>query len=365
MFEEEAKQIIEYVHKIYCFGSTNKGAAKQAAAKFQLILKAITIILLNKYPKVKKILFEDQKFSQKDIDDLYGMCEERFWTRSKVAAFKPGDTIVFLPLEQITQPDSKMLQMVKEVYPPDKFNWNEESVDGLIAILADYLSQWDKIKDKFSKPAAKIYKLFNSPQYIDEKKVTDSFYNPGIQPVTKEDRNLFLKQMLKEVRESIMYGVGECGLMADLAFINAAYSDLTCNITYIRFINKDNAEVEECNAIVLGDWPKPGCLIVSPWQGNGEYYTWNGSIHKTPQITRLNNYNYVKVIFKMLANSEEIADFRQMIKEKGYSSWLEDPKRLEKLAEIRDQHDALKTSLLALEYLPVAQTNVSDNQLKI
>jgi len=383
MFEEIAQKILDKVYSAYSCGSLNKGDAKTGIKLFHALWKKISVMLTNISNADKKKLL---KYDNKRFNILVSKALERRWTISGDANFKLGDTVMYLPLDLMTDKNSKLLGMIKEIFPNQLNSWNEKSADSLSAFFADYYRQWVGI-EKLHKKAngeineAFISKLRTSPKFVAEAKFRNEFYIPAVEPVNVQDRQLFLKQTLKDVKEGIMFGVGQCGLMADLALLEAIYLDAPCKITYIRFVNDKNANVEESNAIVLGDWPNPGCLIVNPWHGaRGKFYTWQGSIESTPEVKQLNNFNAVKVLFTVAAPvaqatellnnqnaSSQLTEERMVMKkdiiERGYATWSELPKRAENLALIKKYVDDFKESLITYGFIPPSETKKANLQL--
>src|SRR5262249_27970614 len=92
----------------------------------------------------------------------------------------------------------------------------------------------------------------------------EEFYHSGVEPKDQEARLLFIKVMIHCVKTiSLIYGYGNCAPLADIVFLEAIYRNL--KPTYVRFINNLNKFIEELNVVVIaGEWPNPGCLIVSP-----------------------------------------------------------------------------------------------------
>lgn len=122
------------------------------------------------------------------------------------------------------------------------------------------------------------------------------------------------------------FASGGCLPMTHIAFIDALNKELSCGINYVRFNNKSNPQVEEINALVLGDWPKPGCLIVSPWEGDfGIAYTWNGSCKGTPSLNK-NNLDQARSLFSISREDkfQEKKFAKTLLNTMNYTNWLKD-----------------------------------------
>ena len=69
----------------------------------------------------------------------------------------------------------------------------------------------------------------------------NKYYYPGIQPTSKEHRDLFIQETINSVATfSLLYGYGNCQPMADIAFLEAIFRDTPHDITYDNFLQKEN-----------------------------------------------------------------------------------------------------------------------------
>ena len=125
------------------------------------------------------------------------------------------------------------------------------------------------------------------------------------EPQDPKDRQKALEYILYDVIYGAFYfGVGNCQIMAEVAFLLAIQSIQNTPIRYIQFLQTER-NVEELNAIVIGDWPKTGCRILAPWEST-EPFLWNGSFENTPQ---LQNYNTDKTFFSIKTEKERNSYF--------------------------------------------------------
>lgn len=134
---------------------------------------------------------------------------------------------------------------------------------------------------------------------------------------------------------SFRYAFGNCSHLSDIVFLEACKRDLACGIHYINFFNQDDLTIENTCTVVLGDWPKPGCLIISAWESEkGRTYTWNGSYENTPQIG-LNKHNTHTTLFSISSTDpfKEKSFLKHFLIQHHYDNWLNQPRR----SEIKDR----------------------------
>ncbi|MBA2368094.1 MAG: hypothetical protein H0V82_03615 [Candidatus Protochlamydia sp.] len=177
----------------------------------------------------------------------------------------------------------------------------------------------------------------------------------------KEPNNRIVRQHFLEgliigtkISSAFAAGYANCEGMADIAFLEAASRDFSCGIHYVRFSNKENPSVEEINTVVLGDWPKPGCLVLSPWENDfGTFYTWNGKCNNTCHLAN-ENYNSAYSFFSIAKgdkNKEKVL-IKNLLKKLDWINWLNNDRfRQDNIFKIRN--DCFKqihqTSLLNSE----------------
>ncbi|MBA3603940.1 MAG: hypothetical protein H0W50_09960 [Parachlamydiaceae bacterium] len=127
-----------------------------------------------------------------------------------------------------------------------------------------------------------------------------TYFDSKISPTTFNDRRDFSEGMINITKiSSYSFAFGNCEPMTDVAFLEAINKDFSCGIHYIRFDNKFMPKIEEINALVLGDWPKKGCLIVSTWEEEmGKVYTWQGSLKETLELHQ-RNFNNARSLFSI------------------------------------------------------------------
>lgn len=169
-------------------------------------------------------------------------------------------------------------------------------------------------------------------------KLYQSFVTAVEEPTEPELRKVYLLGMATMTKVfSYSYGYGNCEPMADIAFFEAVMQNFSCGIYYIRFDNAYNANIEEINTIVLGNWPEAGCTVLSPWEeAQGKHYTWKGSCENTEGVSIL--HNRARIIFSISKDDpyQEKAFIQNFLKKAGYENWLIDSRRAAILTRIRD-----------------------------
>lgn len=155
------------------------------------------------------------------------------------------------------------------------------------------------------------------------------------EPKDDETRRSYLAGLATSVKlAGYSFAAGGCEPMADIAFLEALNKEFPCGIHYIRFSNQNDSKVEEINAVVLGEWPNPGCLVVSPWEEDfGTSYIWNGSCKETPRLYG-QNLTDGKVLFSVSSPAEK-AFVKSLLKTWNYEDWLNDPFLISNKKEIK------------------------------
>ncbi len=135
------------------------------------------------------------------------------------------------------------------------------------------------------------------------------------------------------------YGLGNCEAMAAIAFIESVLQDITCTISLVRFDNSSDSSIEEINAVALGNWPEPGCIILSPWQGDfGKSYVWEG-LKNTKALSEEDCFNRSRCLFSISGYGDDHQDkayIKKYLQSVHYENWLRNPERLDNLARIRN-----------------------------
>lgn len=200
----------------------------------------------------------------------------------------------------------------------NKFNANKLDKNNLSEIASEFFEKNDSTNPFFEKISK-----------IDKEKCLVYYHYSGckLEPVGLQNRKNYLTGLINIAKVSAFsFAFGNCEPMTDIAFIEAANANLSCGIHYVLFTNKNNPLTEELNTLVLGDWPLPGCLIVSPWQSEfGISYTWQGDCAKTSAIKEL-NLNHARSIFSIHRKdkNQEKEFIKNLCVKLNYKEWLKD-----------------------------------------
>ena len=280
---------------------------------------------------------------------------------------KAGQRQLQLPLNYYVNVD--LLKMVYACFPREYFKWTEESIDHLSPYIATYLREYrlnHANRSNTQKESIAKFISASSDNKVANERIFIEQFNRGEEFTSQKQQALFIKQTIKDVKNgAALFGVGNCGLMADCAFLAALSLDLSDPITYIRFVSSD-PHVDMINAIAIGDWPNPGCLIVSPWQGSqGMTYLWQGEVTTTPEIMRLGPYDQVKVIFRVNPSTDQDSELRAKLTEHGYGNWLDLPQREHNLNEIRQFSSTFLKAMVEVGYIEKSSENSDKKAMRM
>lgn len=169
-------------------------------------------------------------------------------------------------------------------------NWSKVEYRILSAHMGYYISMYYD--------ATEYNKQFSSPE--EHKKYESSL----------TDQNPYVRFMYAVQRNKypISHGVGACMIQAELLLMWLLMDERTAtrSISMVQFYNKDNRKLEEINGVILGEWPKPGCLIICPWLRHKKIFVWQGSLENTPEVQKINQYNTTNEIFRVLPDEKFI-----------------------------------------------------------
>lgn len=275
--EKLAKKILVNSQKAFYFGANNKGSAPDSCIQakfieekinslanndnlFEIRLKKVPIRYLNKIKSIRQQYIKEKKsaLGLELLSFFYDTTslKKQFEVENKIKNIKWND------------------------------GWLNDLKDLQLIWATSYSEQYRKENGKiFSKEHLEIY----SKLRID-----------GI-PDEGEQRQIYFKRTLFDIKAATLHGAGACELMAEFALFNMIQMSktLACPVYYIRFLS---TEYEEINAIALGNWPNEDSLVVCPWLEKGESLLWKGDL----QTTRFSNYSEanIKVIFKIVPGIE-------------------------------------------------------------
>ncbi len=158
-------------------------------------------------------------------------------------------------------------------------------------------------------------------------------------PETREDRQNYLLGLIYWTFVGVYQGgYGNCEPMADAAFFECIWQNFSCGIHYILFDNSKDRHIDELNAIVLGDWPKPGCIIISPWQGEkGMSYEWQGDIKDTQALFQ-QSLTRGRRVFSISKDDkyQEKAFVQETLRKMKYENWLKYARSPRRKMNLRD-----------------------------
>ncbi len=374
-----AQEILKKVRKICCFGSDNKAEPKKINEDYfntvnqglNFVTIAYKTFINNLSPQTDQTLREPHTPSNSLL-----AANSRLFSPSQLpaAGITPEQKEIMLQLtrlmliyrsnkgglpislEQIME-NKKGFAVILKTYlgqaKQSSILTSDESVvkKYLPIALARHLHQFNDQANmnKFNITASLQEKSKLHIERIRDDKLMQNFYSRGIEPTKEKDRAHFFTKTCNDIKgtqiacvngTALRYGFGNCGLMTDIAFLEAIYRNLPHQITYVRFINSKNKKAEELNALVIGPWPAKGCLVISPWQGNkGKIITWQGTTADTPEIATVNNFDKYLVIFKV-SDNEKIA-FRKKLIEDDYLNWTKNATRQKNIRFILQCSDEL------------------------
>jgi hypothetical protein len=314
-----AENIGSHVHQICCYGADNIGQAKDARDEYFKFLKAITVIFVT----YKDLSLQKMGLSEKEQQAYNKLAQEiqvgKF--KSQNAIFKAGETIAMVTIDEVIN-KVDLLRFVNKLYPlSQKFKFNKLQPKNFYALFALLLRDQEMT---IAPP--------NQDEYIYMTK-----YELGIEFLDAKEKERFLTKTISDVKATAyLHGFGNCALMADTAFIQAIYLDHNEKITYLRFIREDG-KADVLNCIVLGNWPEPNCIIISPWLAENQVISWQGSIEATPEIKGINEkYDSWKTL--CVITPQEKAEAKKKVQQSGYKYWNEEI-RNNNLAKVKSYAD--------------------------
>lgn len=218
----------------------------------------------------------------------------------------------YLVISCIKNKDFQPLFTLMKIYPVENMKnlylqeykgecWLDDWSEHLLPYFAQILSSIEKSKqDHAMRKDADTSALKQNNRYC-------ALWRNGVHNDDGPDAShLFFTQTRQDVYRALPYGSGNCGLMADFAFLNAIMQNLELDVTYVRF---ESPVYEEINAIALGNFPDAGSLIINPWLNQS--FSWHGTTADTNEIS---SYPEYRIIFKS-APGEERARFLADLKD--------------------------------------------------
>jgi hypothetical protein len=370
IFTEQGQAILNQVGQICLLGSANKSRISLRALHR---LHQATQRLLNTYDKefqekiqeyfrAKKIDIKQQKRIKQKIREHRKELVKGCFTKLNSLEENATEAITICSLKSLMYPD--FLQIIRFVYPaPDIFNWKEVQLDIMAAVLAMYFYDYDykakqlKTSDKTpkkSKPAQSIFFSLPEGGEIVGNRLVEFCFNAGEEIRDEKLKEVFFEKTLADVMGCpVLYGTGNCALMTDCAFLTALSLGIEAPLTYIRFVSESNKKIDVVNAIALGPWPEPGCLVISPWQKEGICYPWQGEISETPEIMSLSKeYDNVKIILQIDPASPQGKRWKTALdKQQDFNNWHTLESRQKNLKILENNYSNLLQEMMRQEII--------------
>lgn len=134
-----------------------------------------------------------------------------------------------------------------------------------------------------------------------------------IEPTNQNHRKLLLQYMVSDLTfGSFYFGMGNCQLMAELAFLVGIQMLSATPIRYVQFQSTTKV-YEELNAIVVGNWPNPGCFVLAPWYREASF-EWKGTFATTPEIKHHDKTS----IFFTVKDKQEQTELQQLLAQSNF-----------------------------------------------
>lgn len=341
---ELGQAINQHVQQVCCIGSYNRGSCNQAYHEFLKLIKASYLIFYEPKLGVQKrlnlTLDEQAKYY---IAVSTQIVYQRPFPYDIPGILKPNDTVAYTKLDELTT-DPFYLTLINRIYPLEsKFKFHQLTAKDFLPIIA-FTMELERSEITIQRDALSLSLLqegMEDCQYIKK-------YGPGEEFSTDDDKALFLKKTFRDVKNSAFFrGIGNCGVMADVAFTAAIADESDFAVTYLRFTCGSAQNVDVVNCIALGNWPEPGCIIIAPWSNNA-VFSWK-KFEQTPQIedTSAPKHDNAKVICRLSVAEKQTA--RKTLLALGYNSWLTSETRqanLQRAQQLTGQFMAMTQSFI-------------------
>lgn len=159
-----------------------------------------------------------------------------------------------------------------------------------------------------------------------------------MEPTDEKHRALLIQYLVNDIKFGPFYfGIGNCQLMAELAFLLGIQTLSSTPIRSVQFQHSEG-KFEELNAIVVGNWPTPGCIVLAPWYSQ-ESFEWKGALDKTPEMS---HYDTTSVLFTV-KDQQEQTNLQQLLSKLNFNieKLLENPNRSNFLKYIQDKSEKI------------------------
>lgn len=313
--DEILEKIGREVEEIVCFGSNNRPGPKKVEKFFKSLITPLKkLFFVSTETERLKSLETQQTVVDAGYDSICGLALEQGnmdkyfvqgeFNGKRETLFNPA--VLPIILESLIEKQRDGLDPVaasirKKISIPKNACVRED----ILAILGSSLFHWvtkNLAHEKLLKGKEAIVQAGLKYLNLDKQ-----------EPLTLEDRQLVMQSLVHDVKYAAFYfGIGNCQIMAECAFLLALQKVENTQIRYIRFTDSKE-ETEELNLIALGAWPKAGSLLLAPWLSERPYH-WQGSFDKTEAFKK---YDVCHVLFTV-KDDEERKFWRAMLERKGF-----------------------------------------------
>jgi hypothetical protein len=318
--QNTAQIIIQLVKEACHHGSTNLGESKEAHEKVWIILiESFTQMHAKLQNSRHTIEPQDQKILEHFFTQHCNVGVAMYDWQKKISH---SNRYVSPEIDKLVE-HPLILRLIHK-YCPLKFNKEQfmaSTPEVFWPIIANELSEILFKREQEDKPKnqAEMMKLLLSEMALLQK------FEKG-QQFTGEDIEPFIVKTLKDVEHTVYTcGFGNCALMNDAAFLWAIHMNTLQDVHYLRIRCRENPAVDVINFVAIGTWPQPGCLLIVPWGGHG-VIEWQGSIEKTPALTRIDRaYNDILTLCAL--NPKQQKHVQSLLKKSGFERFKDMPKR--------------------------------------
>lgn len=295
--KEEAilEEIGEKVHEICLFGSTNLPGPKEIEKGWSKITEPASVILFSTpTDQETQDYIVEQRHILASTGSYFGIPVDKvgeyfveFSGDSSAGTLLMNPKALYPMLQSIGTMvvENDMSDLVDII----KLFCNRKNLKPYIACLALH---WSKYRDRATlKDKAEMIKIGEHYSQVQKK-----------EPTTSPHREQVFKYMLHDVIQTAFNSCfGNCQIMAECAFLLTIQKlDTPCR--YIQFTDS-KGKYEELNAVVVGTWPKPDCLVLAPWKSKVPF-VWKGTFEST-EVLKL--YDSHSILFSAIDDTERLS----------------------------------------------------------
>ena len=356
--QDTAGMIIQLVKDACCHGATNLGKSKNA--------NELWIAILGSFTQMHAKLNDNSKIEELTSEEDVKLCEffNKYCSINQVisSSHQPIaiDGCYIKPHIARLLAHPEILKLVNEHCP---FGLEQQKLDNLkpkhfYPIVADemmHILKGVKLSYRKQKKVEIAIEVLTELAIMQIYEAGEEFTEKSIEP--------FIVKTLEDVKEAVYtYGFGNCSLMADAAFLWAIQENTGESVHYLRIHCDENKKVDVINLVAIGPWPEPGCTLMIPWGGHG-VITWNGSIAKTPALTKIHpSYNNILKICSLSPDMQE--QYQSLLEERSFKGFKDLPIRTHMHHTIKQLSEKLLEQLQAqlLTSQPLTRTEHKINK---